>query len=378
MVSKEKPTNLESLDYEFLRDYVNTPSPVGFEVAGQRKWLEFLKGFVDECFVDPYGTAVGIIRGNCQSEPKKVVIEAHCDEISWFVNYIDANGLIYVKRNGGTDHQIAPSMRVLIHGKDGVVVKGVFGWPAIHTRLHNPEAKEPQPKVENIAIDCGARTKEEVLSLGIEIGSVVTYQDGYDTLAYDYIIGRALDNRIGGFMIASVARKLHANKIKLPYDLYVVNSVQEEIGLRGAEMIARRIQPDLALVTDVTHDTQTPHISKSIEGDIACGQGPCLAYAPAIQRNFLQLVKEVAAKQNIPVQWRTLSRYTGTDTDSFAYANSGCPSMLISLPLRYMHTTVEMVHKTDIERTIDLMYHSLIAITEDTNFSYFPELNILK
>lgn len=375
MASKKRATKVDSQAYGFLRDYVNTPSPVGFEVAGQRKWLAFLKDFVDDYFVDDYGTAVGVIRGKCQGEAKKVVIEAHCDEISWFVNYIDANGLIYVKRNGGTDHQIAPSMRVLIHGKVGQV-KGVFGWPAIHTRLHNPEAKEPQPKVENIAIDCGARTKEEVLDLGIEIGSVVTYQDGYDELGYDSIIGRALDNRIGGFMIACVARSLRKNKVKLPYDLYVVNSVQEEIGLRGAEMIARRINPDFALVTDVTHDTQTPHISKAIEGDIACGKGPCLAYAPAIQRNFLQLVKDVAEKENIAVQWRTLSRYTGTDTDSFAYANSGCPSMLISLPLRYMHTTVEMVHKSDIEQTIELMYHSLLAITERTDFTYFPELKI--
>lgn len=373
MANNGKDSRIDAKAYEFLRDYVNTPSPVGFEVEGQRKWLEFLRPSVDDCFVDPYGTAVGILRGKANGVAKKVVIEAHCDEISWFVNYIDANGLIYVKRNGGTDHQIAPSLRVLIHGKNGAV-KGVFGWPAIHTRLHNPEAKEPQPKVENITIDCGARTKEEVLALGVEIGSVVTYQDGYDELANGHIIGRALDNRIGGFMIACVARKLRENKVQLPYDLYIVNSVQEEIGLRGAEMIAKRLQPDLALVTDVTHDTQTPHISKAIEGDIACGNGPCLAYAPAIQRNFLQLVKEVAEREKIELQWRTLSRYTGTDTDAFAYANSGCPSMLISLPLRYMHTTVEMVHKSDVEQTIELMYHTLCAIDERTNFAYFPEL----
>lgn len=373
MATNDKIIEIDARAYEFLRDYINTPSPVGFEVEGQCRWLEYLRDFVDDYFVDPYGTAVGVIRSKNQEKPKKVVIEAHCDEISWFVNYIDTNGLIYVKRNGGTDHQIAPSLRVLIHGKNGAV-KGVFGWPAIHTRLHNPEAKEPQPKVENITIDCGARTKEEVLALGVEIGSVVTYQDGYDELANGHIIGRALDNRIGGFMIACVARKLRENKVQLPYDLYIVNSVQEEIGLRGAEMIAKRLQPDLALVTDVTHDTQTPHISKAIEGDIACGKGPCLAYAPAIQRNFLQLVKEVAEREKIELQWRTLSRYTGTDTDAFAYANSGCPSMLISLPLRYMHTTVEMVHKNDVEQTIELMYHTLCAIDEKTNFAYFPEL----
>ena len=144
------------------------------------------------------------------------------------------------------------------------MVKAVFGWPAIHTRLSNPEQKEPQPKVESLWLDCGARTKKEVEDLGIHVGAVVTYVDGFEELAYDHYICRAMDNRIGGFMIAEVARLLKENKKKLPFSLYVVNAVQEEIGLRGAEMIARRIKPDVAIITDVTHDTHTPMISKNI------------------------------------------------------------------------------------------------------------------
>jgi len=176
---------------------------------------------------------------------------------------------------------------------------------------------------------------------------------------------------VGGFMIAEVARMLKENNKKLPYGLYVVNAVQEEIGLRGAEMIARRIKPDIAIITDVTHDTNTPMISKIVEGDIICGKGPSLAYAPAIHNKLLQLVEKVADQNNIPVQFRTLSRSTGTDTDSFAYANDGCPSVLISIPLRYMHTTVEMLHKKDIEDTIRLMYETLLVINAKTNLSYF-------
>ncbi len=136
-------------------------------------------------------------------------------------------------------------------------------------------------------------------------------------------------------------------------------------------MIARRIKPDIAIVTDVTHDTTTPMISKLVEGDIACGKGPSLAYAPAIHNKLLAVVEEVSAKKNIPVQWRALSRSTGTDTDSFAYSNDGCPSVLISIPLRYMHTTVEMIHRDDIENTIRLMYETLLALTPKTNLSYF-------
>jgi len=365
-VAKSKKQLISAASYQFLTNYINNPSPVGFETSGQKIWLEYLTKYVDTTYTDAYGTAVGVINPTATF---KVVIEAHADEISWFVNYINDQGLIYLKRNGGVDHQIAPSMRVYIHGKKGPV-KAVFGWPAIHTRLSNPEQKEPQPKVDNLTLDCGARSKKEVEALGVHIGAVVTYQEGIDELANDFIIGRAFDNRVGGFMIAEVARLLKENKKKLPFGLYIVNAVQEEIGLRGAEMIARRIKPNIAIITDVTHDTHTPMINKAIEGDIECGKGPSLAYAPAIHNKLLAIVENTAKAKKIPVQFRTLSRSTGTDTDSFAYANEGCPSVLISMPLRYMHTTVEMIHKKDIVDTIQLMYETLLVLTPKTNLSY--------
>jgi len=368
-IKKEKKKEqiiMNDASHAFLQNYLNNPSPVGFEFGGQKLWLAYLQPYIDDKLVDPYGTAVGIINPN---QPFKVVIEAHADEISWFVNYINDAGLIYLKRNGGVDHQVAPSKRVIIHGKNGLV-KAVFGWPAIHTRLSNPEQKEPAPKVDNLWLDCGARNKKEAEDLGIHVGAVVTYEEGFEELAYDYYVGRAMDNRIGGFMIAEVARLLKENNIQLPYSLYIVNAVQEEIGLRGAEMIARRIKPDVAIITDVTHDTTTPMINKMIEGECSCGKGPSLAYGPAVHNKLLNLVQEVAAKSEIPVQLRAISRSTGTDTDSFAYANDGCPSVLISIPLRYMHTTVEMLHKSDIENTIRLMYETLLTLTPETNLSY--------
>ena len=171
-------------------------------------------------------------------------------------------------------------------------------------------------------------------------------------------------------MIAEVARLLKQNNKKLPFGLYIVNAVQEEVGLRGAEMIARRIKPNVAIITDVTHDTSTPMVNKIIEGDCSCGKGPSLAYGPAVHNKLLNFVQDVAEKKNIPVQLRAVSRSTGTDTDSFAYANDGCPSVLISIPLRYMHTTVEMLHKSDIEQTIQLMYETLLALTPKTNLKY--------
>ena len=363
--SRSKSILTES-SFSFLKNYLNNASPVGFETSGQKIWLEYLKPYVDTHFTDPYGTAVGVINPEAKF---KVVIEAHADEISWFVNYVSPEGLLYLKKNGGVDQQIAPAQRVIIHGKKGPV-KAVFGWPAIHTRLNNPDQKEPLPRLDNLFLDCGAKNKKEVEQLGIHVGAVVTYKDGFDELANGFYIARAFDNRVGGFMIAEVTRLLKENKKKLPFGLYVVNAVQEEIGLRGAEMIARRIKPDIAIVTDVTHDSTTPMISKIVEGEIACSKGPSLAYAPAIHNKLLGIVEEIARKKKIPVQWRTLSRTTGTDTDSFAYANDGCPSVLISIPLRYMHTPVEMLHRDDIENTIKLIYETLLALTPKTNLKY--------
>jgi len=364
--AKKTFSGISETSMNFLRTYMNTASPVGAESNGQKVWLNYIKSFVDTTFTDPYGTAVGVINPD---KSFKVVIEAHADEISWFVNYINNDGFIYLKRNGGVDQQIAPSQRVIIHGKKGAV-KAVFGWPAIHTRSGNDD-KEQKAKVENLFLDCGARNKKEVEDLGIHVGAVVTYTEGFDEIANGNLIGRAFDNRIGGFMIAEVARLLKENKKTLPYSLYVVNAVQEEIGLRGAEMIARRIKPNAAIITDVTHDTNTPMINKNIQGDCMCGKGPALTYGPAVHNKLLGFIQDVAEKNNIPVQLQAVSRSTGTDTDSFAYANDGCPSALISIPLRYMHTTVEMLHKDDVENTIRLIYESVLALTPKTNLSYF-------
>lgn len=352
----------ESLD--FLEKYLNNASPTGYEWGGQKLWMDYLRPYVDEFITDTYGTAVAVINPDAEY---RVVIEGHADEISWYVNYISDNGLIYVIRNGGSDHQIAPSKVVNIHTKNGIV-KGVFGWPAIHVR---DKANEEPPKLENIFIDVGAKDKEEVERMGVHVGCVITYPDQFHILNNDKFVCRALDNRMGGFMIAEVARLLKKHKVKLPFGLYITNSVQEEIGLRGAEMIAARLKPNVAIVTDVTHDTTTPMINQMKEGYIQIGEGPVIAYAPAVQQNLRDLIVETAEKNMIPFQRSALSRATGTDTDAFAYSNEGVASALISLPLRYMHTTVEMVHRKDVENVIRLIFETLQKIKPGYTFTYF-------
>ena len=349
----------------FMYKYLNATSPTGFEAEGQKVWLEYMKPFVDETHLDDYGTAYAIIN---PGQPYKVVIEAHADEIAWFVNYISDDGYISVIRNGGSDHIIAPSKRVNIHTAKGIV-NGVFGWPAIHVR--KGKDSNLSPKMENIFIDVGAKDKKEVEKMGVHVGCVITFDDELTKLNNRYYAGKALDNKMGGFCIAEVARLLKKSKKKLPYSLYIVNAVQEEIGLRGAEMIANRIKPNVAIVTDVTHDTSSPLMKVKEQGDLKGGLGPVITYAPAVHTKLLQLVIKAAEKEKIPFQRSAASRSTGTDTDAFAYSNQGVPSVLISLPLKYMHTTVEMAHQDDIKNVTLLIYHSLLSIKKNHNFKYF-------
>jgi len=363
-MAKKSILNKKSLT--FFENYLNNPSPTGFETQGQQMWLDYLKPYIDGYETDNYGSVAAVINPGANY---KVAIEAHADEISWFVHYITDKGFIYLRRNGGSDHMIAPSKRVIIHTDKGPV-RAVFGWPAIHTR-NLLSGKEEAPSMKNIFLDCGCTTKEEVEKLGVHVGCVVTFEDEFMVLNNRYFVGRALDNRAGGFMIAEVARLLKENKKELPFSLYIINSVQEEVGLRGAEMISRTIDPDVAIVTDVCHDTQTPMIDKIEQGDLHSGKGPVLTYGPAVQNNLLKRIVETAEKKKIPFQRAAASRSTGTDTDAFAYSGKGVPSALISLPLRYMHTTVEMTRKEDLENVIQLIYETLLSIKSGESFKYF-------
>ena len=369
-MAPKKSTIISSSALQFLHQYINAPSPTGFECrlphkekTGQQFWVEYMKPFVDDHYIDTYGTAVGIINPKADY---KIVIEAHADEISWYVHYITKDGFIYLRRNGGSDHQIAPSKRVNIHTEKGIV-KAVFGWPAIHVR---EPGKEENPSLKNLFLDCGCKSDKEVEKLGIHVGCVITYPDELMVLNNNFFVGRALDNRMGGFMIAQVARLLKENKTKLPFGLYIVNSVQEEVGLNGAKMIANRINPAAAIVTDVTHDTQTPMMNKIQHGDVACGKGPSLTIGPAVHNKLLDQIIFTARKSKIPFQREAASRFTGTDTDAFAYSGSGVASALISLPLRYMHTTVESVHRMDVESVIKLIYATLKGIKNGQQFNY--------
>ncbi len=351
-----------SAQKSFIYTYLNSHAPAGNEMQGQKIWLDYIKPYIDDHFIDTYGTTVGIINPRADY---RVVLEAHADEISWYVNYITKEGYIYVIRNGGSDYQIAPSMRALIHGDQGKL-PAVFGWPAIHVRKKEEKVKID---IENIVLDGGFSSRQEAEDKGVHPGSIVTFDQNLTELNDTFWVGRALDNRIGGILLAEVARMLHTQKTKLPFALYLVNAVQEEVGHRGARMITEKIKPHVALVTDVTHDTQSPGYSKIKSGDISCGKGPVISIAPSIQRTLYKFLLGVAQKHHIPFQRSAASYQTGTDTEAFAYALGGIPTGLFSTPLKYMHSTVEMVHKEDVSHAIRWMYHFLKELTPHHPFA---------
>lgn len=351
------------MNKKFLHDYLNAYSPVGEEKEGQEVWLNYVKQFSDKCNVDPYGTAY-VTRTSDIPNAKKVVIEAHCDEIAWIVSYIDSDGLIRVARHGGSDAAIAPSKKVVIHTRKNGRVEGVFGFPAIHTRKSSDDKSS---KVEDLFIDVFVDTKDQVKEMGIEIGNLVTFSDKFEEVG-DYYVGKSLDNKIGGVIIAEVLRKLHENNIQLPFDLYVVNSVQEEVGLYGARMIANRIKPDVAFVHDVCHHTNTPGISKAKDGDIKCGLGPTLEHTAQNHRKLIELIRTVADDNKIPYQLEVGSY--GNDTMGFFLADGGIPTTIIATPLKYMHTTVECAHKDDVANAIELFYQTLINYNPNDSLCY--------
>lgn len=365
-----KTKNLDEQNEQFLEEYLNCDAPAGMEDEGQEKWMEYMRNHVDyNCeLIDQYGNAV-VTMGSDKEDAKSLVITAHADEISWRISHITDSGYIYPIRNGGTDPQVAPGQRVFVHTRNGDKIKGVFGWPAVHTRN-----KDTQPKKDNIFIDIGCSSKDEVQELGIGVGSIVTYQDGFEKLNDEYYMGRALDNRIGGFIISQVARLLSNSEEDIFGDelkLHIVNCVQEEVGSRGAKIISETLKPDAAIVTDVCHDTSTPLAKSEGHGDVKGGDGPSLTYAPIIHNGFLEYAEEIAKEEHISFQQRVGNAMSGTDMENFAFSNGGVPSIIMSPPCKYMHTPVEMVAREDVDETIQLMKSCVENFAEQ----YIPYLN---
>jgi len=349
---------------KFLFDLLCTPSPTGFEFRGQRKWVDYTRQFSDRVESDAYGTAWATLEGSSK-KPKRLMLEAHADEIGYMVKYISKEGFISIDRVGGSDAATARGRRVDILGDKGTV-RGIIGNIAIHIR--EDRENEKAPKVNELWIDIGASNDKEVAKAGIRVGHPAVYSDTVEELGPHRLFGRALDNRVGGFIIAEVMARLSKAKKRVPSTLIAVNAVQEEIGGNGAKMVAHRLMPDVAIVLDVTHATDTPTVNIKRYGEITLGGGPSLTHGSANHIEIVQRLIDVAEKKKIPIQHESSSRFTGTDTDVIFTQQHGIPSALVSLPLRYMHSVVEMADLRDIESVIQLLVAFAESLTDKDEF----------
>jgi putative aminopeptidase FrvX len=356
------PAAISTAAKEFLLDLLNTPSPTGFEIQGQRKWASRLKDTADAVEMDAYGNTWATLKGSSKEAPV-IMLEAHADEIGYMVKYISDEGFLYVDRVGGSDVAIARGRRVDILGDKGVV-RGIIGNIAIHIREN-----EKVPQAHELSIDVGASNAKEVAKMGIRVGHPMVYSDAAEELANGKLMGRALDNRIGGFIISEVLRELAAKKKRPVATAIAVNAVQEEIGGNGAVMIAHRLKPDVAIVLDVTHATDSPGADQKKHGKVTLGGGPTLTHGSANHPLVVQRLMEVADKAEIGVQHESSSRFTGTDTDVIFIQRDGIPSALVSLPLRYMHSVVEMCDLADVRKVIDLLVAFVESVRANDSFA---------
>src|SRR5260221_253068 len=332
----------------FLRTLVNTPSPVGHEVRGQRVWLDYVKQFSDETFSDAYGNCVAVL--NKGGSPR-LMLAGHADEIAMAVNYITEEGYIHVRKMGGVDAAITKAQRVIIHSRNGPV-KGVVGNVAPHLKK---EEKEPSaPKMHDLFIDIGAASRKEVEKL-VRVGDPITLADEFDLLRNDLAVARAFDNRIGTFAVAEALRLLKESKSKLQAEVCAVSNVQEEVGLLGARQIAYSLKPDVALVVDVTHATDYPTVNKAQHGNVKVGQGPSVTHGGCNHPEVVARIEQIAKSKKIPLQHEAMSSSSGTDTDAMFWTRVGIASALISLPNRYMHSPVEVVNLKDLEMIPELL-----------------------
>lgn len=348
-----------------LQKLVATPTPTGFEHDGMRLLADYLKtARVPPPAIDVHGNLRACLNPGA---PLRVMIEGHCDEIGFMVQHIDDDGFLYMCPLGGVTVPTVAAERLVIQGRRGPVY-GVFGVRPPHLMTAKDREKVAPQELKDIAVDIGAKSKADALEW-VDLGSPAVVDAGWRPLANGRVACRGFDNRVGAFIVAETLRRLVGEKLNVA--LHMVASVQEEIGLVGGITTAYDIDPHVGFCVDVTFATDANKDDRKVAGDVRVGDGPVVGIGPTYHRTLNALAFSAAAARNIPVQRQVRSRGTGTCAWAMRLSRSGAAVSQFSIPLRYMHSPVEVLSLDDASRTVDLLCASVRAIPAD--FNLLPE-----
>ncbi|MCE1226174.1 MAG: M42 family metallopeptidase [Geobacteraceae bacterium] len=342
----------------FLEKLLAAPSPSGYEQPAQRLFRDYVTPYC-QVSSDVLGNVYGFIPGQGKDRPK-VMLVGHSDEIGLQVKYIDDKGFLYFAAIGGVDAHLTPGKVVHIHTADGTL-SGVVGKRPIH--LMDAKDRETVVKLEAQYIDIGAKDKKEAQKL-VRVGDCITFASEFTRLQGDRVASRGFDDKAGSFVVAEVLRLVAAEKKKLPVDLYGVSSVQEEIGLRGGTTSCYTVNPDIGICVEVDFATDQPDVERKHNGEVALGKGPILTRGANINHALFELLYATSQKDKIAVQLTANPRATGTDANVMQISRGGVATALVKLPLRYMHTPVEVVSLGDLEQSAKLIVATLKRITD--------------
>jgi putative aminopeptidase FrvX len=353
---------MRDLSFDFLRRLLETPSPAGFEVRGQREWTAYVREFADQVESDSYGNVFAVL--NPQGSPK-ILLAGHSDELGLMVSHISEEGFLYFKAIGGVDRAMLRGQRVIVHGDSGPV-PGVTGHLAIH--MQEPDDRKKIPEIHEVFIDIGVHSKSEAQRL-VRVGNPVTMEANVFRLTGDRIAARACDNRIGTWSTAEALRHLSNERERLSASVVAASTIQEENGRYGATMAGYRIRPDVALVVDVTHATDIPICSKPKHGDVKLGGGPVISIGSANHPVLVERLHQIAADKAIAIQFEVNPRFTGTDADAIFVQRGGIPTACVELPNRYMHSTVEVIDLADLEALARLLAEFCLDVRSSDSFA---------
>ena len=347
---------------DFLEHLLNAPGPSGFEVRAARVWRQQAESFADRVWTDVTGNSFASV--NPEGRPR-VMMAGHIDEIGLQVTHIDKDGFLYFDTIGGWDAQVLVGQRVRILGGAGEV-PGVIGKKPIHLMKASDRTKAS--KVRDLWIDVGAGSRDELAELGVRVGDPAVIDAGMVRLAGDRVASRAVDNRVGAFIVLEALRRVAAADGRA--GAVAVATAQEEIGYSGggARTSAFGLRPDVALVVDVTHATDVPEVEKSQVGEHSLGGGPVLTRGSATHPAVFELLAETAEENEIPFSIQAAPLRTSTDADAIHLARGGVPTGLVSVPNRYMHSPSEMVSIPDLFHTAELLAAFVARLDGETDF----------